>query len=340
MQNACEIFPEGLPQQMVDSQGFKSLDPMTVGERLRKTSSSKILKHIRETSDPVLNSFFIWHRILAAYMECSLTKDEDKLVAISAIAKCMEPLVNGTYLAGLWVRYLPYHLLWRVWLPQPVLRAPDQSQPYIAPSWSWASVKGTCLFFDNIDIHQDRFMIRILETNAIPKGFDPMGQLVHSHIKLRCWLKSFTFRQIQTSSIVLDLGEDRQIFAFFDERREIYKELSFMPILECPDKYNETDDSIHGLILSKVETREEFQRVGIFSTVPFDYYKKAYWLLKRPAYGVEADDCQYENITADVQLGNVIINNNDPLDGFNRGKDNVTQVSMERDWVEAIIKII
>ena len=319
------MFPEGLPPQLNRNKGLKSLDPMTTGAELRKTSDG-ILKHIRKTSDPVLDSFFIWNRILTAYMDCSLTKDEDRLVAISAITKSIQPLVNDTYLAGLWLRHLPYHLLWRLQSPAPVWCTPGESRSFIAPSWSWASARGPCDFFNNINIHQERFMIRILETKVVPKGPDPMGQLLYASIKLHCWLKSFSFREIRFSDTWLDFGQkDLKLWTDFDEEPGQYgRKLFFMPILKCPDENFKGSNVVHGLILSETGNRAEFHRVGMFNSSSF-WCDRTYQLFKRPTFGSAIDNCQGENITAhSTPLEDLIIDENDDLDDESDDSDDTS----------------
>jgi hypothetical protein len=114
--NACEIFLDGLPKQFRTSQGLKCLYP-TGGARIRHFSKY-VPKRIKELSNPVVDSFFVWNRILTAHTSCCLTRDEDKLVAISATARRVQPLVQGTYLGDFWSRYLPYHLFQNVWPPK------------------------------------------------------------------------------------------------------------------------------------------------------------------------------------------------------------------------------
>jgi Heterokaryon incompatibility protein (HET) len=44
-----------------------------------------------------------WHSIVVSYMQCQLTKPEDKLVALSGIAQIFKKTVRTDYLAGLWL---------------------------------------------------------------------------------------------------------------------------------------------------------------------------------------------------------------------------------------------
>ncbi|KAL0935850.1 uncharacterized protein CTRU02_208064 [Colletotrichum truncatum] len=89
--------------------------------------------------------FQLWSAIIEEYSSRSLTAPEDRLPAISGIAKMMEymfrPPTRGRniYMAGLWdKRDLPIQLLWMSKTSQ----APRPPGAYIAPSWSWASASG------------------------------------------------------------------------------------------------------------------------------------------------------------------------------------------------------
>jgi hypothetical protein len=66
------------------------------------------------------------------YSACSLTVPRDKLVAISGLAKSLN--YDCQYLAGIWERYLPLQMLWRVSLeaknkPHDLKSAPSTRHP-------------------------------------------------------------------------------------------------------------------------------------------------------------------------------------------------------------------
>jgi hypothetical protein len=44
----------------------------------------------------------LWYRIMLLYTQRSITQFQDKLIAVSAIAKEFQPLVQDEYLAGMW----------------------------------------------------------------------------------------------------------------------------------------------------------------------------------------------------------------------------------------------
>jgi hypothetical protein len=112
---------------------------------------------------------------------CNLTKEEDKLITISGIAKRIMRLIpsKDEYVAGLWRRVLPSQLLWDVdWVDHP---APSRHNTYCVPSWSWASIKGSGTMMDPTD---DGILIRILDVRTTTVTDDATGQLSGGYIHL------------------------------------------------------------------------------------------------------------------------------------------------------------
>ena len=96
---ACETYPEGLP-------------------RADRGPSNKVWtgmcaddKGIAHEESEALD---IWHRAVMNYSRSDLTKTEDKLVAISGVAKTLQPILQDEYVAGLWKKRLLQELLWSV----------------------------------------------------------------------------------------------------------------------------------------------------------------------------------------------------------------------------------
>ncbi|KAI3529290.1 hypothetical protein CSPX01_15605 [Colletotrichum filicis] len=76
--------------------------------------------------------------------ERAWTYREDIFPGIAGIAQVFATLTSDTYLAGLWKDDLSYQLLWYMPEPPPVelaslVHSLQHAEPYIAPSWSWAS---------------------------------------------------------------------------------------------------------------------------------------------------------------------------------------------------------
>jgi hypothetical protein len=78
-----------------------------------------------------------WYELVSAYSNRSLTYRTDRLRALAGLASSIGAATGMVNLAGLWEPTLTFDLLW----------APTKTQcmlpgPFVAPSWSWASVNG------------------------------------------------------------------------------------------------------------------------------------------------------------------------------------------------------
>ena len=186
--NACESFPLGFrttPTYTFRALGaapngrFISLDPMIDGRRARKERTGG-----RQCVDESLNPYYLWAELVETYSGLQLTKATDKLIAVSGMAKLLQSVLSDDqYLAGLWRRHLPYHLLWS---KRKHLRHGTNSLDYCAPSWSWASIR------DQVDMYpvstssdDEVILVDIFEAEVMPAGEDETGQLVGGYIKLR-----------------------------------------------------------------------------------------------------------------------------------------------------------
>lgn len=116
-----------------------------------------------------------WNRIVQDYCKRSLTKEEDKLIAISGIAKVFQSrMLNDTYVAGLWYNSFPLGLLWKVIDPDSITR-PDS---YRAPSWSWASIDGGISPCNTVTAKDTCMLcLDILSSNIDLVSEDPTGQV-------------------------------------------------------------------------------------------------------------------------------------------------------------------
>jgi len=81
-----------------------------------------------------------WLKIVSQYTKLDLTKETDRIMALSGLAKAASMNRNSSdrYLAGMWEEDLDESLLWAVpWAhKRPVTRSPQSSNP----TWSWTSV--------------------------------------------------------------------------------------------------------------------------------------------------------------------------------------------------------
>ncbi|OTB15728.1 hypothetical protein K445DRAFT_318014 [Daldinia sp. EC12] len=126
-----------------------------------------------------------WNRIVEYYMTCGLTKESDRLIAISGIAKAFQEATGDTYLAGLWKGALYSGLTWYV-----SSTASDRIRRHRhAPSWSWASltkcgVHISCRAPDS----QDTSCIKLVKERIVPKSLDgdSFGLLRSAELEIEC----------------------------------------------------------------------------------------------------------------------------------------------------------
>lgn len=130
---------------------IKGLDPAKDGRRLRQArlrgaeEPDRLLGNLKGTREREIWALEIWARIVEVYSKTELTFANDKLIALSGIAKAVSPLMGAPYVAGLWGKRLESQLLWRI---EPVFVHSDRRfehpsvrpREYRAPSFSWASV--------------------------------------------------------------------------------------------------------------------------------------------------------------------------------------------------------
>lgn len=106
----------------------------------RHKTTKRGVQNSSDTTEVVTN----WYKLVENYSTRALTKENDKLIALSALAKRYRAVLKDIYIAGLWRRDLGIGLLWA---------AKNSSDGYVArpgeycaPSWSWASVKRVVSF--------------------------------------------------------------------------------------------------------------------------------------------------------------------------------------------------
>jgi hypothetical protein len=133
---ASESVPLGYPEGFED---FNTFDPL--------------LPHRTSTGVALVET---WVRLVEQYTQADLTKETDKLVAISGLAKALAAQSSIPYLSGLWNYDLEDQLMWYVEFES---KRPDV---FRAPSWSWASTNSKILF----KTHLKARVITILSVQA------------------------------------------------------------------------------------------------------------------------------------------------------------------------------
>ncbi|KAI0467181.1 HET-domain-containing protein [Xylaria cf. heliscus] len=129
-----------------------------------------------------------WRKIVEFYCSLGLTFPQDKLPALSGLARQMrERKPSVTYLAGLWSDSLDLDLLWIPYGPE--ARRTDE---YIAPSWSWAAA-GRRIIYPNVwrsDEEQPSVKtlatyFELIEAACTPSTTDPTGKVAKGILVLK-----------------------------------------------------------------------------------------------------------------------------------------------------------
>jgi hypothetical protein len=122
-----------------------------------------------------------WRKMVFAYRTMRLSREDDRLMAISAIAEHVQASRPGeVYLAGLWSGSLHADLLWGVEWPKFRARLHTKSQPSSpAPSWSWASRPP--LPSDSIRRMSEKLAIAMARGQKLAEVLDPPCRYTKDH---------------------------------------------------------------------------------------------------------------------------------------------------------------
>jgi hypothetical protein len=221
---------------------------------------------LSDSEQPLHHKLGRWQDIISCYMRCVLTRPEDKLIAISGVAKAFQSVAEDEYLAGLWREDLLDQLLWFVksCMQENGLLS-VKPHPYRAPSWSWASVDAN-ITWPYISPYS-KALVNIQETAVQPVTNDPMGQIRGGHIKLRGRVVKAEFREgeqgINWEIRIGDTGSDVNISLDLPgaDTNNHWRQGYFLPVMWTPSWR-----PVKGLLVHPVDAAEAvFERCGYFT---------------------------------------------------------------------------
>lgn len=105
-----------------------------------------------------------WTVIQIAYTRCSLTRFDDRLVAISGVINRVEDITGWTNMWGLWKERLLQDLLWFV--EEPTKGRPETAE-YLAPSWSWAGIEGRVMLALGGSRQTHQWMAKVIDIGLV-----------------------------------------------------------------------------------------------------------------------------------------------------------------------------
>ncbi|KAJ9658316.1 hypothetical protein H2198_003746 [Neophaeococcomyces mojaviensis] len=237
-----------------------------------------------------------WYRMAYTYAGTDLTFPTDKLIAISGLARAMAPFVSASpadYLAGVWVRSLPYGLLWGTSLvdrPEGKPIRPRPPAPYQGPSWSWASINWPATYHHQLHAQPHEKLVAFEGYEVKPK-VDPGTGIAdpYGEVEPGAWIKvrgttygiklkwktaktntknsTFFMAEVWTGTGKWPTQNGQSPTVFPDERyiegetSESRSDLRVMPMLRSSKE--STSKWIEMLILEPTGNPSEYRRFGI-----------------------------------------------------------------------------
>ncbi|KAI0902488.1 HET-domain-containing protein [Annulohypoxylon nitens] len=221
---------------------------------------------------------FFWLTILSTYLSCTLTKESDRLIALSGIAKAFQEVNRDTYIAGLWKYSIHYCLLWKT---KATSGTRVQRNKSYGPSWSWASVApadagaAVEIWVPKWETYVGPLMSVTKERIVTdPPGGDPTGFIQYAELDIEyrlCyfrWIKDSHSLEIYNdearSQLYKGFRPNGQVI-FFDlsVQEEEFKDVPIVESICIPvcDWTQYQEATTYWLILVAVE--DKFKRIGI-----------------------------------------------------------------------------
>jgi hypothetical protein len=222
------------------------------------------------------NMATLWSDVIHHYSRCKLTREKDKLVALSGVARWLHDQSGDKYVAGLWRTHIEPQLIWRS----------DQSARFVegrsertSPSWSWAAVDGAVKMYHRNPNPGNNFAIisQVVDVSITYEGDDPFGEVNSGKIKL---LTVPLIGMEVDPTEPTDQTRGKAYFlngkiADFHLNYDLYRPRGFiycLPVLShwYHDIHDDIHDYVQGLVLDKVlsddspNVRGIFRRAGCF----------------------------------------------------------------------------
>lgn len=138
-----------------------------------------------------------WNSLVITFTERKLSVEQDKLVAIAAIAESFSSALGSKYLAGLWSKYLIYDLLWLLKEETSGQRA----KTWRSPSWSWASLDGVVQPWLDPESFTPSAEIVRCSTQFVAKSI-PFGGVTLGELLIRGYLRKVEFGTLYSEWII------------------------------------------------------------------------------------------------------------------------------------------
>jgi len=207
----------------------------------------------------------IWSIVVEQYTERRLTFDDDKLIALAAVAERYSSQNHRVYLAGLWRDDISYMWIWYY----KTTSGNHRPKTFRAPSWSWASVNSE----HPVKFGSPHFAtFNIIEIEVIPRiPTIPYGDAKSGFMVVECKIAWFFLKR------------DKEIFQPYltvkeEDNRNPFKDSDYFVVLDAPNddfmSWNSPGKIVYrvwmllsgddyGMLLKKVRGKTDtYSRVG------------------------------------------------------------------------------
>jgi hypothetical protein len=208
-----------------------------------------------------------WFHFVSQYSTAGFTDPQDRLIALSSVAKAAQPMLGGyAYYAGLWRNDLVRGLMWYCRAPSTDLRLRPTS---LAPTWSWASVEGSINF---IALGLETFaheLVEVLDVQTAPVvAENRFGNLSHGRLKLRGRPVKICLPTVNSAY----KGWHDRLLVFWDEPQDTskrYRDYVILPVGACKATGMSLERVLFGaLVLELAETPTD-ERVYLHTNCAF-----------------------------------------------------------------------
>lgn len=146
---SCECSGSYSPSNPIDQFSQLIGNETSIQRRLVSVlQTMRLMNRNRGPGDDRRDSSECWHDIVEQYSALKLTKETDRLPALSGLAQRASHVL-GVYVAGLWHETIAPNLMWRVNKLDIIHGYPTT---YISPSWSWVSVNGPVSYWSDLKL--------------------------------------------------------------------------------------------------------------------------------------------------------------------------------------------
>lgn len=229
-----------------------------VTSQLASTTLTNGAKNISRGREETLQ---LWSYIITEFTARNMTCDSDRLLAMANIANQLSPALHSGYVAGQWT----FSTMGLLWYPNDSTKC-RRSKPrseHNVPSWSWASIEGSPIFFDTTSAMDLACRVSFASSEGDVASWSPLsGNTLELSAAMATEVTFNTkgstenpYYQLSKSGVVVDFTPDMIPPQGDDSLRNGEKLMCILVSMTYRS-------SIIGLVLQQSNTSNVYRRVG------------------------------------------------------------------------------